>query len=91
MEKEYEKYKCTECPFKSQYITNLKNHTLMYHSDIDTRRQSYPYYCELCDFGTFNKKVMDTHMKTSKHFKRFAYHKPARADNEIANIHVDLS
>ena len=33
------------------------------------------YYCELCDFGTFTIKSLNTHNETKKHIQSEIYNK----------------
>ena len=48
----------------------MKTHTLNEHSNIDVRQKEFKYFCSVCDFGTFSKDIIHTHLNTARHKKR---------------------
>lgn len=61
------KAKCPDCDYKTSSSTNMKQHKLNYHSTEEEREKQFKYYCKLCKFGTFGKKLYDNHLTTNKH------------------------
>ena len=57
--------KCPKCEFIPKSNTNYLQHTLIYHSTKEERKEKFPFYCEACDSGAFTKQSFETH-KTSK-------------------------
>lgn len=80
-------YKCYKCIFENDHKTSYLNHILNNHSTIEERKQTFPYYCECCDFGVFIKSVLDIHLKTKKHSLKFKeFEERIREENEKKKI-----
>lgn len=60
-------YKCTECDHETRNIVTHKKHILNAHSNKETRKKEFKFYCDYCDFGTFSKNTYETHNKTKRH------------------------
>ena len=67
--------KCAKCDYIAKNLTNMKAHYLNYHSTKKERKSGYKYYCDVCDFGVFAKKLFDNHLKTNKHNKKIKFEK----------------
>ena len=63
-------HKCKECDFETKHTTNLKYHALNKHSNIETRRQVFTYYCDACNLGEFCSSAYQKHLKSNKHLSR---------------------
>ena len=62
--------KCPNCEYISKNKIAMKNHILNIHSNLETRKKEFKYYCKQCDFGTFSKSIIDTHNQSDKHNRR---------------------
>jgi hypothetical protein len=67
--------KCEFCTFESHNKNNYMTHRLNNHLGIEERQKEFGYYCNVCDFGSFDKKVMDRHNHTKRHSLRSTTHK----------------
>ena len=61
--------KCKYCDYKPTKTTNYRLHYLNKHAPKEERIKEFPFYCEKCDFGSFNKILLDRHLETEKHLK----------------------
>ena len=59
--------KCPKCDYKPTGYTTFLQHTLIYHSTKEERKEKFKYFCENCDYGTFSESYFNTHKKTEKH------------------------
>jgi hypothetical protein len=62
--------KCEFCPYESHNRNNFNTHRLNNHLSIEERSKEYTYYCNICDFGSFDTKVMEKHNQSKKHVLR---------------------
>ena len=60
-------HECKECEYKNYNKINYMNHYLNNHGSIEERKNTFPYYCDLCDFGIFVESLMDKHNLSKKH------------------------
>jgi len=60
---------CSFCDYKPTKTTNYKLHYLNKHATKEEREKDFPFYCKKCDFGSFNKVLLDRHLETDKHTK----------------------
>jgi hypothetical protein len=67
------RHKCEFCDYQSDFITNVRNHTMTYHASKEERRAAYAYYCDACDFGHYSRTAFEKHCQTSKHKKKTAF------------------
>ena len=59
---------CSYCKeFRTRNEHNLKIHILNYHKNKEEREKEYPYYCNICDFGSFQNSHLEKHKLTKKH------------------------
>lgn len=61
--------KCNFCYYKPIKTTNYRLHYLNKHATKEERIKEFLFYCEKCDFGSFNKILLDRHLETEKHLK----------------------
>ena len=54
-------FKCNLCAYVTKNATTFRSHTLNEHSQKEERKENFKYYCDVCDFGTFSKDIMNTH------------------------------
>lgn len=40
------------------------------HSSLEEKKKEFTYYCEVCNYGIFNKDNYDKHLLTKKHLSR---------------------
>jgi hypothetical protein len=59
--------KCSKCDYKPKSNTNYLQHTLIYHSTKEERKEKFTFYCETCDYGSFTEKSLITHKNSKKH------------------------
>ncbi len=59
--------KCPKCDYEPKSNTNYLQHTLIYHSSREDRKAKFPFYCEVCDYGSFTEKSLITHKNSKKH------------------------
>lgn len=59
--------KCPQCNYTSNGNTNMKQHILNDHGTTDERKNTFKYYCDYCDYGTFAKSLYEKHKQTKKH------------------------
>ena len=63
-------YSCTICNnYKTKNIFNMQTHILNHHSTSEDRKEKYPYYCDVCDFGVFSEASINKHIQTKKHIR----------------------
>lgn len=80
-------YKCYKCIFENDNKTSYMNHILNNHSTVEERKQTFPHYCECCDFGAFIKSVLDIHLNTRKHsLKMKEFEERMRDTNEKKKV-----
>jgi len=77
--------KCEICGYVPANVNYMKLHALNAHSTIEDRKKSFPYYCEICDYGTFFEKVHDQHLISRNHKNVVKY---AANANAIANAMI---
>jgi len=65
--------KCKFCDYKPNKTTNYKLHYLNKHATKEERQKDFPFYCDKCDFGSFNKILLDRHLETQKHINIINY------------------
>lgn len=70
-----EPIKCDFCDYKSKNQTMVNTHILNNHKTKEDRKNSFKYYCEYCDFGTFAIKSLNIHNETNKHKHFTTYNK----------------
>jgi hypothetical protein len=61
--------KCYHCDYENINNINMKSHILRKHSSQECRQKEFKYYCEFCDFGTFNKYVYEKHSESDNHLR----------------------
>jgi ribosomal protein L35 len=61
--------KCKFCDYKPTKTTNYRLHYLNKHAQKEERIKEFPFYCDKCDFGSFNQILLDRHLETEKHLK----------------------
>lgn len=59
--------KCPNCDYEPKSNTNYLQHTLIYHSTKEIRKEKFPYYCEKCDYGSYAKQSFETHKSSKRH------------------------
>ncbi len=52
------------------FLSRVQTHRLNNHLSIEERNKEYTYYCIICDFGSFDTKVMEKHNQSKKHILR---------------------
>ena len=62
--------KCKFCDYKPTKTTNYRLHYLNKHALKEERQQNFPFYCNKCDFGSFNQILLDRHLETEKQLKK---------------------
>ena len=63
-----EDFKCTICNiYTTRYTTNMRLHILNNHSNKETKKAKFTFYCEACDYGIINEKKYNEHLETKKH------------------------
>jgi hypothetical protein len=45
----------------------MKLHILNNHSNKETKKLNFKFYCECCDYGIINEKKYNEHLETTKH------------------------
>ena len=58
---------CDKCSFTSKNNDIFRTHYLTKHSNKEEKEKEFTYYCKFCNFGTFNKSLMDIHKNSKKH------------------------
>jgi hypothetical protein len=61
---------CTICNITYDHITNFKCHNLNNHSTVEDREKEFPYYCKVCDLGSFSKSKFEKHCETKIHINK---------------------
>jgi len=61
--------KCELCDYKPVNNKNYIRHKLTFHSTKEERKNEFAFYCEKCDFGTFEIGRYKTHLGSKKHNK----------------------
>lgn len=59
--------KCKFCDYKPTKTTNYRLHYLNKHATKEERLKDFPFYCDKCDFGSFNQILLNRHLETQKH------------------------
>jgi len=59
--------KCEICGYVPANVNYMKVHALYAHSTVEDRTKSFPYYCMLCDYGTFFTKKYEQHLISRSH------------------------
>ena len=68
--KEIQPLTCTICNnYKTINSFNMQTHVLNHHSTSEERKEKYPYYCDVCDFGVFSEASINKHIQTKKHIR----------------------
>lgn len=60
-------YKCEHCEYQTKNVMTFKKHKLNAHSNKETRRKEFKFYCDYCDLGTFSKDTFNSHNDSQKH------------------------
>lgn len=59
---------CNICNlYTTRQTTNMKIHILNNHSDVETKKKGFKFYCVSCDYGIETEKQFNTHISTIKH------------------------
>jgi hypothetical protein len=60
-------YRCNKCDYVHEHKYNYKTHMLNKHGTKEERKETFKYFCEKCDVGTFSKGIFDIHLDSKKH------------------------
>jgi hypothetical protein len=71
--KESSNKKCNQCYYIAKHNEGLKSHILTRHMSKEDREKEFPYYCKLCDFGSFREIKLNLHNKTQNHIMKEKY------------------
>jgi len=60
--------KCTICNiYTTKQKSTMRIHVLNNHSNKETKKSNFKFYCEACDYGIINEKKYNEHLATTKH------------------------
>ncbi len=65
---------CSQLYESSKNKTNLKQHYLNLHGNLQECETEFKYYCKVCDYGTFSIDLFNKHNNTNKHNKNILKH-----------------
>jgi hypothetical protein len=63
------KDKCPHCDFTCKKNLSMEQHILNKHASKKERKEQCRFYCEECDYGTFNKYSYDNHLSLQSHLR----------------------
>ena len=58
---------CDKCDYYSKIKDTFRTHYLTKHGSKEKKEKEFTYYCKFCNFGTFNKTLMNNHLNSKKH------------------------
>jgi hypothetical protein len=59
--------KCELCNYKPYSCAGYVQHKLQIHASIEEKKTQFKFYCEQCNFGTYNELFFNKHISTKKH------------------------
>ena len=86
-----EELQCNICNiYKTKQKSTMKLHILNNHSDIETKKKGFKFYCVDCDYGIETEKQFNTHISTIKHKMKIAKNKINKEEIKINSTNINI-